>query len=39
MNSMAVQGRCTIVGIAGGTWSVLLNPYEADSHEHLLGRG
>ena len=39
MNSMAVQGRCTIVGIAGGTyeWSFFTNPYEATSHEHLLG--
>lgn len=31
MKSMAVQGRCTIVGIAGGTyeWSFFTNPYEA----------
>lgn len=31
MASMARQGRCTIVGIAGGTyeWSFFTNPYEA----------
>lgn len=31
MESMAVKGRCTIVGIAGGSfeWSFFTNPYEA----------
>ena len=31
MESMAVRGRCTIVGIAGGAfeWSFFTNPYEA----------
>jgi propanol-preferring alcohol dehydrogenase len=31
MASMAVKGRCTIVGIAGGSfeWSFFTNPYEA----------
>lgn len=32
MGSMALQGRCTIVGIAGGAyeWSFFTNPYEVE---------